>query len=105
MDLQKKKKKKGKEKEKNIDHNSACIQSPASNCFYAHMFCYLRVQLSVLYAIAESKAIIWPFWVYCLNVFRFTRTILVRNFKGMSFVFWYANYTCNVWPSLQFITS
>ena len=53
-----KKKKKGKEKEKNIDHSSACIQSPASNCFYAHMFCYLRVQLSVLYAIAESKAII-----------------------------------------------
>ena len=56
--FKKKKKKKGKEKEKNIDHSSACIQSPASNCFYAHMFCYLRMQLSVLYAIAESKAII-----------------------------------------------
>ena len=28
---------------------------------------HLRVQFAVLYAIAESKAFIWSFWVYRLN--------------------------------------
>ena len=68
----------------------------ANICMHAYSIAlsinvHLRLQLAVIYAIAESKTVIWSFWEFHLKFSRFTRTLLLHNFRGMSFAFWYAN--------------
>ena len=69
-----------------------------NNCLYERIFCCSIYQCSLegancssLNAIAQSKVFIWSFWVYHLKFSRFTSTLVVHNFRGISFVFWYAS--------------